>query len=257
MSSGGRPASRTNFRYNGCPRQALAAPVMPQPTGRSTDPGELVRSRPVLPLLAVFAASFGLALSGAMMPGPLLTTTISESARRGAWAGPLLILGHALLELGMVAALLVGLGPLLSRGWVFPSIALAGAGVLLWMAAGTFRALPRLRIEWGAHGARPRSLVPAGILLSLSNPYWLIWWATIGLGYLASCRAQGPAGVAAFFLGHVSGDLAWYALVAVLVARGRRLLTDRVYRGLLATCAAFLAAFGLYFAYAGIDRLAG
>jgi len=63
--------------------------------------------------------------------------------------------------------------------------------------------------------------------------------------------------VAAFFLGHIAGDLAWYSLISMLVAKGRRLLTDGVYRGLIGVCATFLAAFAFYFAYAGIERLVG
>ncbi len=209
----------------------------------------------MLLLATVFATSFGLALSGAMMPGPLLTATISESVRRGAATGPLLILGHAMLELAMLVALLVGLAPLLTRGWVFAVIALVGAVVLGWMATGMFRTLPALRIDWGARRERSGPLVPAGILISVANPYWAIWWATIGLGYLMSCKALGTAGIAAFFLGHISGDLAWYTLISVLVARGRRLLTDRIYRGLIGVCAAFLTFFACFFAYAGIHRL--
>ena len=209
----------------------------------------------MLALATVFGTSFVLALSGAMMPGPLLTATISESLRRGALTGPFLVLGHAILEVAMVGALLVGLAPLLARNLVFSAIALLGAAVLIWMALGMFRRLPRLRIDWTARAERSGPLVPAGILISVSNPYWVIWWATIGLGYLVSCRALGAAGVIAFFLGHISGDLAWYTLISVLVARGRRLLTDRVYRGLIGACATFLAAFAFYFAYAGIQRL--
>lgn len=211
----------------------------------------------MLALATIFGTSFVLALSGAMMPGPLLTTTISESVRRGPLTGPFLILGHAILELAMVVALLVGLAPFLARSLVFAAIALVGAGVLIWMAAGMFRGLPALRIDWDARASRSGPLVPTGIVVSVSNPYWVIWWATIGLGYLVSCKALGPAGVAAFFLGHVSGDLAWYTLISLLVARGRRLLTDRVYRGLIGVCATFLAGFAFYFAYAGIERLVG
>jgi len=46
-----------------------------------------------------------------MMPGPLLTITISESSQRGFFIGPALILGHAILELILVIALLFGLAP--------------------------------------------------------------------------------------------------------------------------------------------------
>ena len=56
----------------------------------------------MLPLLTIFFTSFCIALSGALMPGPLLTVTISETTRRGLLVGPLLIIGHSILELILV-----------------------------------------------------------------------------------------------------------------------------------------------------------
>ncbi|MHB8773200.1 MAG: LysE family transporter [Syntrophales bacterium] len=211
----------------------------------------------MLALGTVFVTSLLLAFSGAMMPGPLLTATISESARRGGLTGPLLILGHSILELGMVAALLFGLAPLLTSDAVFAAIALAGAVILFVMAAGMFRSLPSLRIDWEERRSNSGPLLSAGILLSLSNPYWTIWWATIGLGYLLTCRSLGIAGVAAFFFGHIAGDFIWYSAVSLLVSRGRRLLSERIYRGLIGLCASFLAGFACYFVYAGVRRLNG
>ena len=205
----------------------------------------------------VFFTSFMLAFSGAMMPGPLLTATISESARRGGLTGPLLILGHSLLELAMLLLLLLGLAPFLKQDMIFAAIALVGAGILAWMATGMVRSLPTLKIDWDAHQDRSGPLISTGILMSLSNPYWTIWWATIGLGYLVSCRALGALGIAAFFLGHIAGDFVWYTTISVLVAKGRHLLTNRVYRGLIGLCAVFLACFACYFVYAGITRITG
>ncbi len=70
-------------------------------------------------LAAIFGGSFTLALSGALMPGPLLTVTVAESARIGFRAGPLLMTGHAVLELLLVIAIVYGLGPFLIGfgGW--------------------------------------------------------------------------------------------------------------------------------------------
>ena len=70
-------------------------------------------------LFTIFCTSFILALSGALMPGPLLTVTVSESSRRGAHVGPMMIFGHSLLELALVIALLSGLAPFLVRDDVF------------------------------------------------------------------------------------------------------------------------------------------
>ena len=82
-----------------------------------------------------------------MMPGPLLTATISESSQRGFVAGPLLIVGHGILEMMLLAALVLGLAPFLRRNDVFAVVAIAGGVILLWMAAAMFRALPTLTLS--------------------------------------------------------------------------------------------------------------
>ena len=112
----------------------------------------------------IFLSSFVIALSGAMMPGPLLTVTISESVRRGFVTGPLLILGHALLESALVIALLFGLAPFFQKSFVFVVTALAGALILSWMAWEMFRSLPTLRLAREADGARRGHPVVSGVL---------------------------------------------------------------------------------------------
>ena len=81
-------------------------------------------------LAAIFGGSFTLALSGALMPGPLLTVTVSESTRIGFKAGPLLMTGHAVLELLLVIAIVYGLGPFLKSPSVMGIISLFGGGML-------------------------------------------------------------------------------------------------------------------------------
>ncbi|MRR16531.1 MAG: lysine transporter LysE [Deltaproteobacteria bacterium] len=206
-------------------------------------------------LMTIFASSFVIALSGALMPGPLLTATISESSRRGFVAGPLLIGGHAVLELALVAALLAGLAPFLQLPAVFAATALIGSLILLRMALGMFRSLPQLRLNWEGDTGRLNHPVISGILMSISNPYWIIWWATIGLGYILYSRGFGFWGIAFFLAGHILADLAWYSLIAAAVAGGKHFLTDRLYRGLIACCAVFLVGFAVYFIYAGVDKL--
>jgi threonine/homoserine/homoserine lactone efflux protein len=212
----------------------------------------------MLILAGVFATSFVIALSGALMPGPLFATTITASAERGIIAGPALILGHAILELAMMAALLFGLAPLLTKDMVFAFIALFGAAVLLWMSFCMIKTLPQLSVDWEAKASsNSGNLVFQGIVMSISNPYWAIWWATIGLGYILYCRTLGLPGLAVFFAGHIMGDLSWYSIVALIVAKGRHLLTVRVYRGLIGGCAAFIVCFAFYFIYSGISRILG
>jgi threonine/homoserine/homoserine lactone efflux protein len=206
-------------------------------------------------LSAIFFTSFLLALSGAVMPGPLLTVTISESTRRGFLVGPAMIFGHGLLELALVVALLAGLAPVLQRDDVFVAISLLGGSVLLWMAVGMLRGVPGLTLKTTADERRRGNLVLTGIALSAANPYWLLWWATIGLGYIAHAMKFGAIGVVAFFCGHILADLLWYSLVSGGVAKGKRFFGDVFYRRLIGGCAVFLLCFSCWFLYGGIDRL--
>ena len=205
--------------------------------------------------ITLFVTSFIVALSGAIMPGPLLTVTISESSRRGPMTGPLLIVGHALLELTLVLALLLGLAPLLKMEPVFIVIALAGSAVLLWMGIGMLKSLPSMTLVTDDSSAVKRNLILSGIIMSLVNPYWSIWWATIGLGYILHSMEAGTMGVVAFFTGHILGDLFWYAAVSTAIWKGRQLLSDRGYRILIGACAACLIVFSCLFAWSGMQKL--
>lgn len=215
---------------------------------------------------AIFVSSFIIALSGALMPGPLLAVTIRDTTRRGFIAAPLLVLGHGILELGLLALLLLGLAEWLKGEAATTVIALAGCSALLWMAVGMVREVRSLRFDPGAgasNAAGPDTgnarnfwrPVADGIIASISNPYWSLWWATIGLGYLALSRGQGLTGVAFFFAGHILADAAWFLFVGLTVSAGRGRFTDRIYRGIVGVCAGFLFFFALSFGYFGVTKL--
>ncbi len=206
-------------------------------------------------LAGVPITSFIVALSGALMPGPLLTLTVGEAARRGFWAGPLIIVGHALLELALVLLLLAGVGVWLHRPLVLGLVGVLGAGMLWWMGLGLLKSSRCSHLEFDPQGGAGLNPVMAGVLMSAANPYWLIWWLTIGLGYVMFSMQYGWLGVALFFIGHILADFAWYTLVSGAVAQGRRFISDRIYQGFLAGCGVFLFGFGGYFAVQGVKFL--
>jgi len=208
-------------------------------------------------LAGVPVTSFVVALSGALMPGPLLTITVGEATRRGFWAGPLIILGHGLLELALVLLLLAGLDSVLNRPVILGTVGLVGGGVLAWMGLGLLRASRTSRLQFESGEAAHTGLHPiwSGIFMSLANPYWLIWWLTIGLGYMIFAAKFGLLGVFLFFAGHILADFAWYTLVSAAVAYGRNFFTDSLYRGFLAGCGCFLFLFSGYFGFQGVKFL--
>lgn len=188
------------------------------------------------------------------MPGPLLSATINESSRRGWKVGPMFILGHGILEGVLIIALFLGLAPLLTSNTAFIIIAFGGGSFMIWMALSMFRSLPHISLTDGPVESG-NILVLTGILMSLANPYWIIWWATIGLGYVMSSRRFGITGVLIFFLGHILADLLWYTFVSVAVHKGRTILPDRTYKGIIAACALFLTGYAVYLISKGIILL--
>jgi threonine/homoserine/homoserine lactone efflux protein len=209
-----------------------------------------------LPL--IFITAFVVALSGALMPGPLLVLTIGEVARRGFWAAPQLILGHAILELTLVAALATGVSKFMESDLTSGIVGLVGGSILVGIGFVTVKSgwqsgtilTPAKQII-----TRDRKLVLNGILVSISNPYWLIWWVTVGTTYLLWSSKLGIGGVATFFTGHILADFGWYVLVAFIIATGRKFMSHKIYRGLLVICGLALLALGGYFVASGINFL--
>jgi threonine/homoserine/homoserine lactone efflux protein len=203
----------------------------------------------------MFMSSLLIAYSGALMPGPMLTVVVTETPRQGARAGPLVVLGHAILELTLLVLLVIGLGPLLNHHTVQAALQIVGGSMLVWTAVSMIVALARrqVSIDWEGQsdGGRARAVV-MGILSSLANPYWLLWWATIGLGLLTKAYALGVAGLVAFYLGHITGDLTWYSLISGTIAAGKRFITARVYATMLSVAAAFLLVLAAWFLTSGL-----
>jgi threonine/homoserine/homoserine lactone efflux protein len=217
-------------------------------------------------IAAIFATSFLVGLTGALSPGPLTTLAIREGMRRGFWAGPALAAGHGALELALVVALALGLDRVLDEEAVTATIAFAGGGFLLLLGAQIIRTAPRQELELGAARgwaeadgrgwpATALGLAVSGVAVSAANPFWLLWWATVGAAYIATALEEGAAGVGAFYGAHVLSDLAWLSVIAFALATGRRIMSRTAYRLVLAACGVFLLALGGWFLASGLGTV--
>jgi threonine/homoserine/homoserine lactone efflux protein len=206
-------------------------------------------------LIGIVLSSFFVAISGAVMPGPVLTATIAESAKRGFLAGPMIVLGHGILETGLLVLIVLGFADLIRNPGILGSISLAGGAVLLWLSYGMLKDLKNLSLDLVPATRDSKGPILAGITTSLANPYWTIWWATVGLGYVIMSMKFGITGVILFFIGHISADLAWYSFISFLISRGKKHINDKVYRGVIGACAMILIAFAFYFSFLGLTYL--
>ncbi len=208
--------------------------------------------------LTLGASAFVVGLSGAMAPGPYLTVTITRTLTRGPLSAALMLVGHAALEGLLLVGFAFGLQSVLRLPTVATVLALAGGAVLVWMGQGLLRgAIDGSIIPDPAARATESTLGPVlhGMVMSLSSPYWTLWWATIGVKLASDGLAIGVIGVVAFFVGHQLADIAWYGFVITTVSRGRGLLAERPYRVVMGTCALFLLYLGGRFVLEGAGVL--
>ena len=207
-----------------------------------------------LDALRLGAAAFLVGLSGAMSPGSYLTVTVARTMRRGPWSAALMLVGHALLEAALLIGFAFGLAVLLRLPLVIAVLGIVGGAVLLWMGAGLLRgaidgtiAADLEAAEDAGGDEHPAGAIAQGAIVSISNPYWTLWWATIGVKLAADGLAIGPLGIVAFFIGHELADVAWYAFVIYAVHAGRGLLSPRIYRVVIGALAVFLLYLGVRF----------
>ncbi len=211
--------------------------------------------------LVIFGTSFVVGLSGAVAPGPLLALDIRESTIRGFWAGPFIATGHSLLELLVVALLGLGILELIQRDPAFTVVALLGGLLLLWMGWGMVRRPGRWAppASYGeVQGSHPNPGWPilGGAVVSIANPFWSLWWATVGASFMAWSQSLGLGllGIVAFYLGHILSDYSWYSAVSLAVGMGRRLMSNSVYKMVMVFCGLFLWAMAGFFIANGLDR---
>lgn len=199
-------------------------------------------------LLFLFWSAFVIGFSGAMAPGPVLTTTISEVMKRGFKAGPLIVAGHAILEILLLAAVVAGLGVWITRETTMAVLGVGGGLLLVLMGGQMALTAGRTADQALGAGGDPKTAVRgpmlAGIVTSISNPYWAIWWATIGLNFASLALRRGGLGLASFYTGHILSDLTWYTVVSSAVASGRRVCPPWFYRLLVVVCGLALVVLG-------------
>jgi threonine/homoserine/homoserine lactone efflux protein len=210
----------------------------------------------------VFLFSFGMAIGAVLSPGPVTTAIISQSPRLGWVTGPLVSVGHALLELLMVLLITLGLSSVLGGPAVQTVIALLGGLLLLWMGGGMLIGALKGKIripqvdQSQARMDYPRMLT-LGMVASITNPFWYAWWMTAAAVYLLQAKAVGFLLVAGFYFGHISADFIWNTTLSTLVGSGKKFITDRTYAVLISVCGLFLVYLAVRFLAAGLNGILG
>jgi threonine/homoserine/homoserine lactone efflux protein len=187
---------------------------------------------------------FVIGLTGALAPGPTLVATINASIA-GDWTTGLKVsLGHVIVELFLVILILL---ELVTIALPYTS-AIAGIGGIALIAFGVLTIAGSKKATMKT--SSPQTIANpymAGLVTSAANPYFWIWWLSIGSAMVIAGLQGGLVLVGALMIGHWSADTLWLTLVSTGVSKGRTIVSDSTYQKIIALCGIFLILFGAYY----------
>lgn len=195
-----------------------------------------------------------ISMSGVLAPGPVTAATLAAGARSrhaGAW----IAIGHGIVEFPLMGLIMAGASVVLQAKGFAVGVGLIGGAALLLMGAMMLASLRRPADE--STPVKPTNPLVTGIVLTGGNPYFLLWWATVGLAMATRAAALGALAFALFAIVHWLCDLVWLEVLSVASHRGARLLGPMSQRMILVCCAAAMGVFGIWFVFDAIRSLAG
>lgn len=203
-------------------------------------------------MFGIFLQSMLIGYSGAIMPGSLLTYTLEKSMKSGTKAGVMISIGHSLLELVLVVLIFLGIGKYLGTPSVQLIIGLIGGIILIFFGINMIRDifLGNVNVNFANKKSNDKfgNILIGGALISASNPFFIIWWAAVGLGLIMNAyNTFGLIGVILFYLGHITSDITWYVSISTLISRSKKFINLRVYKIIIITLGICLIGFGSRF----------
>jgi threonine/homoserine/homoserine lactone efflux protein len=201
-----------------------------------------------MPLLAFLFEAGIISLSGVMAPGPITTVVIGKG-NSSPHAGALVTVGHSLVEIPLMVAVFFGIGRLLDLPYVKPAIAAAGGLFLLVMAVAMLQGVHQQAVRSQNYS---HSSIMAGVLLTLVNPYFLVWWATVGATLISRSIEFGLIGFLAFAILHSFCDLGWNYSLSTISFKGGQFFGHNFQRGVFLVCGILLLVFGARLVWDGV-----
>ena len=193
-------------------------------------------------LLAFLATVVFISLSGVVAPGPLFAAALTEG-RKNPLSGFIVSTGHAVVEIPLILALYAfGLTLTQEEQRI---LAVAGGVVMLYLAY--------LELKGGEKEEFRGGSLFAGAAMTAFNPYFIMWWLTVGLTLITKSVEFGLLGLILFILAHEMCDYVWLGFVSAFSGKITA-MGDKLTKILTAVSVSLLLVFGVGFIYAGVTN---
>jgi threonine/homoserine/homoserine lactone efflux protein len=194
-------------------------------------------------MLTFLVLGAGIGFVAGVSPGPVLTLVVTETLKSG-WlrgaavaAGPLLADGPIVLK---AVTMFDDLPPAVLR-----AISVVGGVFLIYLSMTNVIGARRATLPTCAVYGSARGGLVTGLLARALSPHPYLFWFLVGGPMLVQARNTGWAAVVAFLVGYYATIVGSNVGLALALHRWMRLLSDRIYRGVLVAASGLLAVYGL------------
>jgi chemosensory pili system protein ChpE len=170
-------------------------------------------------MFTLFVAAFFLGLIFNAAPGAVFAETVRQGARGGYKPALAVQLGSLVGDATWAILGLVGIGVLLQLEWLRLPVGIAGVAYLLYLALNSWRAAKQeFTISEGTNS--DKSALRSGVLLSVTNPQNVAYWAALGSA-MSAVGVHEPTmnDYVIFFAGFMASSFVWCFVCAGIVAR--------------------------------------
>ncbi len=218
----------------------------------------------------LFLITFLLGLGGAISPGALLTYTIYRSIKQPKQSiktGLKISFGHVTVELVLMIFLLAGVLNWVKNPKVIIVIGFVGGILLIYFGTTILYQIARKKVDTQFLIAKRDNITLeeddkkkkfpynkklnayfASMGFLMSNPYWWLWWITIGTSIMLDNGVLWGnwSAFIIFVIAKELGAIIWYTGVSVAVGLARKIMTHGIYLAILAICGLFMLVYGIY-----------
>lgn len=196
-------------------------------------------------LLEFAATVITISVSGVMSPGPLFAANVAYGIKGGWKTGLRLAYGHTVIEFPLVILLGLGAISLSTLPQFREYVSILGALSLFGFAGLQIRnVLKKSPLQY----APKQGPFLVGMLLTILNPFFLVWWFTIGFKLISDALLlYSLIGIGVMFAFHIWMDYAWLGIVGYLSGRGKKILVQQNYNIFMLIISGILIYFGIIF----------
>jgi threonine/homoserine/homoserine lactone efflux protein len=198
-----------------------------------------------------------LSASGVLAPGPLFFANLSFGTQRDKWSGIKVAYGHTIVELPLLIILATGLVTFDYAKKYGGIIGLIGGIAIL-----AFAGLQITSIFKGKKGPKKnfnsmsgKGPFIGGIILSAFNPFFVLWWFTVGLKLMVDSQVFGVVnGLVFLFVLHIWMDYVWLGGTAYVASMAAFVLRSKYYTILILGLTVLLIYYGASFVTGAVSQ---